>query len=99
MKTPKNTRGEKGSVCYVDPKRGETMEQKTRRITVNKEPITDTATPLYSERGYVIPATDIRTDKWEVAREAKDKVSKAISESYQKKAEPKAEPKEEPKTE
>ena len=42
---------------------------------------------------------DIRTDRWEVAREAKDKVAAAVSEKYQKKTEAKAEPKAEPKTE
>ena len=42
---------------------------------------------------------DIRTDRWEVAREAKDKVAAAVSEKYQKRAEAKAEVKTETKTE
>ena len=42
---------------------------------------------------------DIRTDRWEVAREAKDKVAAAVSEKYQKRAEAKAEVKTETTTE
>ena len=69
----------------------------------NKEPITDVAQPIYMERGVKMASCDIRTDRWEVAREAKDKVTAAVSAKYQKraeaKAEPKAEPKADPKTE
>ena len=51
------------------------------------------------ERGVKMASTDIRTDRWEVAREAKDKVSAAVSEKYQKRTEAKAEPKAETETE
>ena len=71
---------------------------KVRRITQNKEPITDVAQPIYMERGVKMASCDIRTDRWEVAREAKDKVA-AVSEKYQKRAEAKAEVKTESKTE
>lgn len=97
MKTPIII--ERGTPIKIDPQEGETIEMKVRRITQNKEPITDVAQPIYMERGVKMASCDIRTDRWEVAREAKDKVAAAVSEKYQKRAEAKAEPKTETKTE
>jgi len=55
---------------------GETIEQKVNRIVNNKEPITDGAPIIYQERKEgVNPAYDIRTDRFEIAVEAMDKVS------------------------
>ena len=39
MKTPKLEQG--GTPIKIDPQKGETIEMKVRRITQNKEPITD----------------------------------------------------------
>lgn len=56
---------------------GETIEQKMRRVTQNKEPITDGAPIIYTERkDGVQPDYNIRTDKWDIAIEAKDQISK-----------------------
>lgn len=56
---------------------GETIEQKVRRITVNKEPITDGAPLVYTERSKgVEPQYNIRTDRWEIANEAMGAVTK-----------------------
>ena len=56
---------------------GETIEMKIERITVNKEPITDGAPLIYTERkDGVLAGYDIRTDRFEVAIDAMDKVSK-----------------------
>lgn len=56
---------------------GETIEQKVRRITQNKEPIKDSAPLIYTDRkDGVKPSTNIRTDRFEVAIEALDKASK-----------------------
>lgn len=56
---------------------GETIEQKIRRIVNNKEPISDGAPLIYTERkNGVEPQYDIRTDRWEVAIDAMDTVSK-----------------------
>lgn len=50
---------------------GETIEMKMNRIMNNKEPITDGAPMIYTERGEGIkPEHDIRTDRMEVALEA-----------------------------
>lgn len=64
----------KRNVSYV----GETIEQKINRITNNKEPITDGAPLIYTDRkNGVGPEYDIRTDRFEIAVEAMDKVHKA----------------------
>lgn len=56
--------------------KGERIEQKIRRITVNKEPINDRAGGIFTERkDGVIPETDIRTDRMEFAAEAMDKLT------------------------
>ena len=56
---------------------GETIEMKIERITVNREPITDGAPLIYTERkDGVLAGYDIRTDRFDVAIEAMDKVSK-----------------------
>lgn len=56
---------------------GETIEQKIRRIVNNKEPITDGAPIVYTERKEgVRPEFDIRTDRFDIAIDAMDKVAK-----------------------
>ena len=57
---------------------GETIEQKIERIVNNKEPIKDGAPLIYTERKEGIrPSTNIRTDRWEIAIEATDKIAKS----------------------
>lgn len=64
----------KTKIAYV----GETLEQKVRRILSNKEPIKDGAPIIYTERkDGVPPSYNIRTDRWEVAVEATDGISRA----------------------
>ena len=59
---------------------GETIEQKIERIVNNKEPIKDGAPLLYTERKEGVRAsTNIRTDRFEVAVEAADKIAKSYS--------------------
>lgn len=56
---------------------GETIEDKINRIVNNKEPISDGAPIIYTERkDGVHPEHDIRTDRFEVAIDAMDKVAK-----------------------
>lgn len=55
---------------------GETIEEKVQRIMDNKEPIEDGAPMIYTERSEgVNPAYDIRTDRFEIAVDAMDKVN------------------------
>nr|QJB21156.1 MAG: hypothetical protein [Microvirus sp.] len=56
---------------------GEDITTKIERILNNKEPIKDGAPLIYTERkDGVLPGYDIRTDRFEVAIDAMDKVSK-----------------------
>lgn len=57
---------------------GESIEEKVKRITENNEPITDGAPIIYTNRDDgVLPAYNIRTDRWEVAQAAMDAVNQA----------------------
>lgn len=57
---------------------GESIEQKVCRITENNEPITDGAPIIYTNReDGVLPAYNIRTDRWDVAQAAMDAVNQA----------------------
>lgn len=66
----------KTSIKGKEKMEGETIEAKVRRIVNNKEPITDGAPIVYTERKDGInPAHDIRTDRWDIAIEAMDTVA------------------------
>ena len=56
---------------------GETIEMKVRRIVDNKEPITDGAPLIYGPKGEIMAGHNIRTDRFEIAVEATDSISKA----------------------
>lgn len=56
---------------------GVTIELKVNAIVNNKEPIKDNSPVMYLERSEgVPPGTDIRTDRWDVALDAMNAVSK-----------------------
>jgi len=58
--------------------KGETIEQKVYRVTVNKEPIKDGAPRVYTERkDGVLPDYNIRTDRWDAAIDATDFITKS----------------------
>lgn len=56
---------------------GETIEMKMRRIVDNREPITDGAPLIYGAKGEVMAGHNIRTDRFEIAVEATNSISKA----------------------
>ena len=61
----------------VETYEGEFIEEKVARVVENKEPIEDGAPIIYTERkDGVIPAYNIRTDKWDIALTAMDQVNK-----------------------
>lgn len=74
--------------------KGEPIEQKIERIVNNKEPIgqgNDSAPIIYTERKEGVRAsTNIRTDRFEVAVEAADKIAR----SYKARREERAKAKE-----
>jgi hypothetical protein len=67
---------------------GESIENKVRRITENNEPITDGAPIIYTNReDGVLPAYNIRTDRWDIAQQAMEAVNQANlakSKNYEK---------------
>jgi hypothetical protein len=58
---------------------GEPIEHKVARVVKNGEPIKDGAPLVYTERkDGVNAAYNIRTDRWEIAADAMDKVHKTM---------------------
>ena len=69
----------KSGLTSVECVEGEPIELKIERIVSNKEPIKDGAPEIFTERkDGVKSAYNIRTDRWEVATEAMDKVQGSI---------------------
>ena len=76
----------KRNMSYI----GESIEEKVNRIVNNGEPISDGAPLIYTERKDGTRAEfDIRTDRFEIAVDAMDKVSKSIVAKREAKAEAK----------
>jgi hypothetical protein len=77
----------KSTLKSVVKREGETIEMKVERIVNNKEPIKDGAPQIFTERKEgVIAAYNIRTDRFEIAAEAMDKVSGSIAAKREAKA-------------
>lgn len=71
---------EKSNFVGIATTEGETIETKVFRIVNNKETIKDALPMIYTDRkDGVLAATDIRTDKWEVAIEATTKIEKSYA--------------------
>lgn len=86
----------KNSDTYInvnDSYLGETIEMKMERVINSGEPISEGATIIYTDRREgVRPEYNIRTDRWDVALDAMDKVTKsqlAKRVEFYKKDEPK----------
>lgn len=68
----------KTSISVNKSYQGYRIEEKLERMLNNKEPLTEGAQIMYTERkDGVSPAMDIRTDRWEYAVEARDKIAKS----------------------
>jgi hypothetical protein len=69
----------KSKLSSVEKLEGEPIELKIERIVSNKEPISDGAPSIFTERkDGVVSAYNIRTDRFEIAAEAMDKVAGSI---------------------
>lgn len=67
-----------GRLQSVETYEAESIETKVARILQNKEPITDGAPIIFTEKkDGVLPAYNIRTDRFDIAIEAKDKIETA----------------------
>lgn len=63
---------------------GESIETKCARIIQNKEPITDTAPIIYTAKeDGVLPAYNIRTDRFDIAMDAYDKITRSSAKKEQ----------------
>ena len=59
--------------------KGETIEEKVRRIMHNGEPVTDGAPQIYTEFGEgVVPETNIRADRFDLALDVNDAIQKDL---------------------
>lgn len=83
----KQNQMQKSTIKCNDSLEGESIERKVRRITQNKEPITDGAPEIYQSRAQGVEAGyDIRTDRFEIAIDAMDKVQGSIQARRDEKA-------------
>lgn len=83
MKYSKPT-GNKGRLKSIEIYEGESIETKCARILQNKEPITDTAPIIYTAKeDGVLPAYNIRTDRFDVAMDAYDKITRSSAKKEQ----------------
>ncbi len=74
----------------IETMEGEPIEWKLERILNNKEPITDGAPEIFTERKDGVGAGyNIRTDRWELAVDAMDLVNKNREAKREAKAEKK----------
>lgn len=72
----------------VETYEAESIETKVRRILDENEPITDGAPIIYTEKADgVKPEYNIRTDRWQIAIDAMDKVSSYEASKYLKSGE------------
>lgn len=67
----------KTSITHNKGYKGDPIEVKIRRLLANKEEAMKEVQTMYTERkDGVIPSTDIRTDRWDLAVEATDYASR-----------------------
>ena len=61
----------------LDDYKGQSIEDRCKKLVETGEPIKDTTPSIYTpkEKG-VMPQYDIRTDKWDIAQNAMDRVNK-----------------------
>ena len=73
-----------GRLKSVEIYEGESIETKCARILQNKEPITDTAPIIYTAKeDGVLPAYNIRTDRFDIAIDAYDKITRSSAKKEQ----------------
>ena len=66
-----------GRLKSIEIYEGESIETKCARVLQNKEPITDTPPIIYTAKeDGVLPAYNIRTDRFDIAMDAYDKITR-----------------------
>lgn len=75
--------------CNVDTDKGYTIEEMVNRLMDENTPIEETAPIIYTNRkDGVLPEYDIRTDRWDLAQKAMNKVAQDITAKRVKKLYP-----------
>lgn len=73
----KRNKIKESTLTGIQPYEGITIEERIRKLLNSGEPITDGAPIIYTDRASgVQPQYDIRTDRFEIAIDAMDKVQK-----------------------
>lgn len=73
-----------GRLKSIEIYEGESIETKCARILQNKEPITDTAPIIYTAKeDGILPAYNIRTDRFDIAIDAYDKITRSSAKKEQ----------------
>lgn len=73
-----------GRLKSIEIYEGESIETKCARILQNKEPIADTAPIIYTAKeDGVLPAYNIRTDRFDIAMDAYDKITRSSAKKGQ----------------
>lgn len=73
-----------GRLKSIEIYEGESIETKCARVLQNKEPITDTAPIIYTAKeDGVLPAYNIRTDRFDIALDAYDKITRSSAKKEQ----------------
>ena len=68
-----------GRLKSIEIYEGESIETKCARILQNNEPITDGAPIIFTEKkDGVLPEYNIRTDRWDIALDAMNKMETAV---------------------
>ena len=69
---------ENTNICVNESYEAERLENKIHKMMDANEPIGSEVTPMYTERkDGVLPQYDVRTDRFDIALEAMDKISKS----------------------
>lgn len=89
MKYPRQNRPQRSSIIVNDSTEGQPIERKIESMINNKEPIQDgMITTMYTDKkDGVLAGTNIRTDRFETALDAIDKINKTRTAQSEKKAE------------
>ncbi len=67
-----------GNIAVNDSYDGETIEVKIEKVTTSKEPIDATAPIIYTEKkDGVLAGYNVRTDRFEIALQAMDKIHRS----------------------
>ena len=81
----KNIKQKNLLLCTTDWYIGKSIEEKMYEAVNNKAPIENVAPMVYTERrDGVLPETNIRTDRFEIAQEAMDAINRGIRENRAK---------------